>query len=53
MKTFSMLAVLCITLSTGVGCSTTSKKEMDTYFEDGRMDGQVQSWKKPGGRYIG
>ena len=48
MKFLNALAVLCFSLSLTSGCSTTSTEEKDAYFEDGKMEDQVQSWKKHG-----
>jgi hypothetical protein len=51
MKFIVAMAVAFIAFSITTGCSTTTKQEKEAYFEQGGMDDQVQSWKKPGGRY--
>ncbi|MDF7822556.1 hypothetical protein P4B35_00915 [Pontiellaceae bacterium B12227] len=42
-----------IVLSLASGCATNKEKqaEKEAYFEEGKMDQQVEQWKKPGGRY--
>ena len=60
MKKLTVLSLLYLALFTISGCSTTSEKQKakdekkaqkEAYFEEGKMHDQVQSWKKPGGRY--
>ena len=60
MKNLSILIALGLTLFIISGCSTTPEKEKakaekqaqkEAFFEEGGMDSQVQSWKRPGGRY--
>jgi uncharacterized protein YceK len=57
MKNLSILSALCLALFIASGCSTTpeekkaKEEQKEAYFEEGKMDDQVQSWKKPGGRY--
>ena len=60
MKKLSILSVLGLTLFIISGCSTTPEKEKEkaekqaqkeAFYEEGKMDEQVQSWKRRGGRY--
>jgi hypothetical protein len=60
MKNLSLLFMLGLTLFIISGCSTTPEKQeakaekeaqKKAFFEEGKMDDQVQSWRKPGGRY--
>jgi hypothetical protein len=49
MKIFSMIALSLFSLSLVMGCtSTASKEEKEAYFEEGKMEEQVQSWEKHG-----
>jgi hypothetical protein len=52
MKFISIPVLLGLALFTALGCSTTSRKEKAAakaeYFEEGKMDDQVQSWKRHG-----
>lgn len=50
MKITASLLCLILTASLMTGCAT-NKEEKEAYFNDGKMDEQVQSWEKPGGRY--
>jgi hypothetical protein len=52
MKLIGLSCALIVVLSIVSGCA--SKKdtaEKEAYFNDGKMDQQVDSWKKPGTRY--
>lgn len=49
MKAHGILALLFFSLLLVAGCtSIASKEEKEAYFEEGRMEDQVQSWKKHG-----
>lgn len=50
MKTVASILCLLMTISLFAGCAS-KKEEKEAYFNDGQMDEQVESWKKPGGRY--
>ena len=52
MKQIGLSCALIVVLSIVSGCATNKEKqaEKDAYYEDGKMDDQVQSWQKPGGR---
>ena len=53
MKNLSIFSMLCLTLFVIAGCSTTpeEQKEKEAFYEEGKMDDHVESWKQPGGRY--
>lgn len=60
MKKSGVLSALCLAVYITAGCSTTPEKQKakdekkaqrEAFFEEGKMDDQVQSWKRPGGRY--
>ena len=50
MKTTAALLGLIACFSILTGCAS-NKEEKEAYFNEGKMDEQVESWKKPGGRY--
>ncbi|VGO12840.1 hypothetical protein PDESU_01394 [Pontiella desulfatans] len=51
MKIIAMVVILFSLFSVMTGCQS-RKAEKEAYYEEGKMDEQVQSWKtKPGGRY--
>ena len=50
MKFIGIGFALLILLSAVSGCAS-NKAEKEAYFNDGKMDQQVENWKKPGGRH--
>ncbi|MDF7805988.1 hypothetical protein P4E94_00965 [Pontiellaceae bacterium B12219] len=56
MKLIGLSCALIVVLSIASGCATKQEKaakqaKKEAYFKDGKMDQQVDSWKKPGTRY--
>jgi uncharacterized protein YceK len=56
MKLIGLSCALIVILSIASGCASKQTKaakqaEKEAYFNDGKMDQQVESWEKPGTRY--
>ncbi len=45
-------SILCLLMASAIlsGCAS-KQEEKEAYYQDGKMDQQVEAWKKPGGRY--